>query len=310
MAPRRKVNQLGPLCKSLLAKNAFAFILRHMKRLIAAFLGILAGCSASYDHYAKLGRNALGHGEYRQALDFFDLADAMAPEGVDFQSQMASVSRGLGQQQLDQKRCDLAEEAFLKAERTGKLDRESSLIDHRALYDCYLEQEAEPDTEVRVLRHLFQLGESRMRLLNRLAQLEAETGGDTAVTRMLQIDEKTPLTHTDREALVAGLRALRRDPEALHHQEILVNAYPYEAMHRLQLADICENVGQRERSQVIYEQMLKDYPANPALYLRYGDFLRRQGDQKKAQRMKDEADRLRGIDVSPRQLRDLPKSRR
>ena len=64
---------------------------------------------------------------------------------------------------------------------------------------------------------------------------------------------------------------------------------PKNVQAQLSLADVYEVAGQTGRAKSVYTDLRDAHPDNPMILFRYADFLERQGHNRQAERLRDEA---------------------
>jgi tetratricopeptide (TPR) repeat protein len=262
-------------------------------------LTLAAGCGGSS---LRMGHDALGHGEYAQAIAHYEAA--MKTESPDEQpsTRLASAHRALAAILLDEGRCAPARD-HLKA--ADDLTR-PVLVDHQRLFDCTTSLGGDRDTRISDLQRLVDLGDHRAVVFRALMLLLFEAGSDAeAVVLAPNLSKRYVLTKDDHQRIAAAYFRLDQKEAAMPHLRALAKSDPHDPLNRLKMAVVHEFSGALLEARRLYVALTVDFPRNPVVFLRLAKFLRTQDDPHGARAAQAEADRLRGLDLGPRNLRPL-----
>ena len=266
----------------------------------------MAGC---VDPDLRAGRDALGQGRYTEAIEAFGRARDRGLSPTDWKANLAGAHRAEGLQQIEAKACAAASTHFDRAAALSS----PLLRDAEAVYRCQVATGALPAGHLPALENLFTLGDRRVPLLRDLFEGYAEAGRMDDHLRLAgELEQRHHLTHDDRARVWPLLLERGEVAKARHHVEVLAQAAPEDPLRRLKLAELREADKDLAGARAVLYQLTIDLPNNPVVFLRYADFLQRQGDTERAGSARARADVLRGVVRTPddRVMRPLKKSRR
>lgn len=281
-----------------------------MARLTAgSLLGLacclLLGCG---DPQLRQAHAALGAGRYDVAVSLYDDARTRLPAEDVPLDRVASAHRALAMQHVQGGDCDTARLQLHAAEAVSA----PVLADHRALYECTAARGASDADLYDDLGRMAALGDTRVVVTRRRAQLALTLGRDRdADGHFAVLEKRQVLTWAERKTLLRLLLRLEEVDRALPYLEHVVAADPNRPLDRYTLAQIYEAKGRPRDARTVYERLARDYPQNPVTHLRLAEFLERVGDPVGARRARVTANRIRGIEPPPeRNLRPLLRSKR
>ncbi len=278
--------------------------MRRLQPALALAPFLLLACG---DPQLLQAHAALGAGRYDVAIESYEAARARLPAGEVPLDRLASAHRAAAMQAMRQGACKAARAHLSRAEELS----DPVLADHRALYECTAARGAAPGELYADLEHLVGLGDTRVVVRRKLAHTALETGRDPDAERHFAVLERRQvLTWTERKLVLRLLLRLGHDARALPYLEHVVAAGASQPLDRFKLAELYEDAGRPAEARAVYERLALDFGHNPAVHLRYADFLMKTGDAVGAHRARTIANRLRGIVPQERSLRPLRKSRR
>ena len=255
----------------------------------------------------QMGHDALGHGDYGAAIMHYESAIKSLPKEDHPNGRLASAHRAQAAILLDEGRCDAARKHLLAADNLTR----PVLVDHQRLFDCTAAAGSDQDTRIADLQRLVDIGDHRAVVYRALMLLLFEAGSKAeAVTLAPTLAKKYALTLHDHAQITDAYFALDQKVAALPHLEALAKANPRDPLVRLKTAEVHEVRGAPLEARRLYIALTVDFPRNPVVFLRLASFLRDQEDVHGARAAQAEADRLRGLDLGPREFRPLLPSRR
>jgi tetratricopeptide (TPR) repeat protein len=279
----------------------------HRTLLITVIALTGSGLLGCMDADLRRGRNALGQGNYSEAVAAFERARARKVKPRDgVRRDLAGAHRAWGAQHLAAGECAQAAERFSAAEASSV----ALLADHQQLFDCRSTHGAKPADELNDLRALYAMGDRRAKVLRRLfdAAIAADSL-DEAYTYAPLLEARYALSTADRRALLPGLLAAGRIAAARDQLERLLMSAPASPIDRLKLAELREQTDDVPGARALYVDLVRRHPNNPVVHLRQAAFLTRHNDRTGAALAQRRADSLRGISQGDRRLRPLLKSR-
>jgi predicted Zn-dependent protease len=185
------------------------------------------------------------------------------------------------------------------------------LVDHQRLFECTASHGGDRDTRIADLQRLVDLGDHRAIVYRALMLLLFEADSDAeAVMLAPNLSKRFALTKNDHLRISDAYFRLDQKPAAMPHLEALARADPHDPLIRLKMAEVHEHSGAPLEARRLYITLTVDFPRNPVVFLRLAEFLRSQDDPRGARAAQAEADRLRGLDFGPRNLRPLLPSKR
>ena len=129
--------------------------------VLCALFTLNIGC---LDPAIRAGRNALGQGQYLQAIKHLGDAHQRFPNDKRVRIDLASGFRALASQQADTGDCDRAEKNLLKADGLTQ----PNLSGVRTLYRCALSNKKDAAVRERIARRLIELGDRRVSILRQI----------------------------------------------------------------------------------------------------------------------------------------------
>jgi len=276
----------------------------RIKFCLVAGLSFAMGCGGGN---AQLGHDALGHGDYSAAINHYETAMKTMPREDQPVGRLASAHRAKAAILLDEGRCDLARKHLLAADDLTR----PVLVDHQRLFDCTSASGSNRDTRIADLQRLVDLGDHRAVVYRALMHLLFEAGSKAeAVMLAPSLAKKYALTVEDHARITEAFFELDQKDAAMPYLLALAKANPRDPLVRLKMAEVHEVRGAPLEARRLYIALTVDFPRNPVVFLRLAAFLRGQEDVHGARAAQAEADRLRGLDLGPRQFRPLLPSRR
>lgn len=267
-------------------------------------LSVAMGCGGGK---VQLGHDALGHGDYAAAIQHYETAMKTMPKSAHPSERLASAHRAQAAVLLDEGRCDAARKHLLAADNLTR----PVLVDHQRLFDCTAAAGSDQDTRIADLQRLVDLGDHRAVVYRALMNLLFEAGSlAEAVMLAPTLAKKYALTLEDHARITDAYFELNQKEAALAHLESLAKANPRDPLIRLKMAEVYEVRGAPIEARRLYIALTVDFPRNPVVFIRLAAFLRAQDDIHGARAAQAEANRLRGLDLGPRQLRPLLPSKR
>lgn len=281
--------------------------LRRQARPLLLLLSV--GLSACVDADIRVGRRALGQGDYPLAIEAFDRAQARQLSGELWREPLAGAHRAQAMQQLEAQDCAAATAHFEAAEALSA----PLLSDAQALYRCRVAREDLPEGHVPTLERLFALGDRRVELLRDLYTVYGAQQRTADQLRMAQeLEQRSFLSDEDRRHIWPLFEAQDEHAEARRHLEILALREPLDPIVVLQLVTLRERLDDPQGALELMRRLTFQFEDNPAVFLRYAQLLERQGHTDRAHAARARAHQLRPVLQSPdeRVMRPLPKSKR
>lgn len=283
----------------------FRFSLRPPRAWLGAALLALGACT---DADIRRGDDALGLGQYDEAIGAYESARRRLPAEQTPVDRLASAHRALAATLMERGRCSDARSHFeLAAALTRPL-----LVDHQQLYECDVARNVPKEELVADLVRLLELGDRRASVLRKLMHVEIELGRDAdAAERLALLEKRSAITLDERRLLAQVFLRLDRRREAFDHLKATIALSPHDPILRLKLAELAEDNDDGPLARTIYEALAVEFPQNPLTWLRLAAFRSRTGDAEGARQAQARADALRtGHLPPPQEMRPLRKSRR
>ena len=280
--------------------------IQSIKRLLTMVVILTSfGCGSNH---LMLGRNALGMGEYKDAIEHLEIALREQNQHPNLRKELASAYRSRAAYLMINGSC---ERAWTYIQRADELSLDAVLLDHQQVYDCMVKQNVDVQLKRRVIEHLMILGDTRPEVLHVLMNLLLDASEwKEAVRHSPTLERRYSLRIEDRRRLALAYFNLGKLSEARHHLTYVVARKNDDALSRLKLAEACEGLGLEQEAKTLYVRAARDFKNNPVVFLRLARFLAARGDTNGAAEANRRANTIRGIQIQKRNLRPLLRSRR
>ncbi|RVU07674.1 sulfotransferase family protein [Novosphingobium umbonatum] len=214
----------------------------------------------------ELGLTLAGLGDAEGAIHHLRRAVALRDDLGRAWSVLAGLLRAAGEDQEATK----AEMGAVRASTRDPQLIEAAIAMGEARFET-----AEPILKARLAAKPDDIAATRMmgELAWRMGQL------DEAITYLLRTLELAPGFAAAREFLVRLLSQANRLPEALDHAAILSAQTPQNADNALLLASMMVLKGNQQEAKAIYEDLLRQYPDQPRIWMNLGHVQKTLGDQ-------------------------------